>query len=68
VPASAKEITALSVEDFKRLLAALPEPLNIMVLYWEFTDYAYRNCLPQWEDIDGLRRRFRLSGSLPVES
>jgi len=48
-----KKITALSVEDFKRLLAALPEPLNIMVLLLGVYGLRISELLAlKWEDID----------------
>jgi integrase len=48
-----KKITPLSVDDFKKLLANLPEPLNIMVLLLGAYGLRISELLAlKWEDID----------------
>ena len=48
-----KKITPLSVADFKRLLAHLPEPLNVMVLILGAYGLRISELLAlKWEDID----------------
>jgi integrase len=52
-----KKITPVSVADFKRLLAALPEPLNIMVLLLGAYGLRISELLAlKWEDIDERAR------------
>jgi integrase len=52
-----KKIVPLSVDDFKRLLAALPEPLNIMVMLLGAYGLRISELLAlKWEDIDEQAR------------
>ena len=48
-----KKIAAISIQDFKRLLSKLPEPLNIMVLVGGAFGLRVSELLAlKWEDID----------------